>query len=128
MRIDVQKLKEKECEEYSCTGSTGIDYGDCPIGVAIALIGGKWKLPILYNLRGQTMRFNALKKALPGVTQKMLTQQLRELERDGLVGRKVYAEVPPKVEYSLTPIAKKLEPILDSMCSWGMEYRRLRGV
>jgi DNA-binding HxlR family transcriptional regulator len=120
----VQKLKE--CEEYSCANDTGIDYVDCPIGAAIALIGGKWKLPIMYNLRAQTMRFNALKKALSGVTQKMLTQQLRELERDGLVYRKVYAEVPPKVEYSLTPIAKKLEPILASMCAWGMEYREMR--
>lgn len=99
------------------------DYGACPIGSAIALIGGKWKLPVLYNLREQTMRFNELKKALPGVTQKMLTQQLRELERDGLISRTVYAQVPPKVEYALTPIARKLEPILAQMCAWGLEYR-----
>lgn len=115
--------EDQDCGPYVCK-----DYGVCPIGSAIALVGGKWKLPILYSLREQTMRFNALKKALPGVTQKMLTQQLRELERDGLISRKVYAEVPPKVEYTLTPITKKLEPILDSMCRWGLEYRKSRGV
>jgi len=102
------------------------NYGDCPIGRAIALLGGKWKLPLLYNLREHTLRFNELKKALPGVTQKMLTQQLREIESDGLISRKVYAEVPPKVEYSITPIAKKLEPILDLLCGWGMEYDEIR--
>jgi len=104
---------------------TSNNYGDCPIGLAITLIGGKWKLPILYNLREQTLRFNALKKALPGVTQKMLTQQLREMERDGLVSRKVFAEVPPKVEYSITPIAKELEPILGSLCGWGTAYKKV---
>jgi DNA-binding HxlR family transcriptional regulator len=102
-------------------------YGVCPMGSAISLIGGKWKLPVLYNLRDRTMRFNELKKALPGVTQKMLTQQLREMEQDGLLTRKVYAEVPPKVEYSLTLIAKKLEPILEKMCAWSTEYHALRG-
>jgi len=95
----------------------------CPILTAITIIGGKWKLPIIYNLREETLRFSELKRALPNVTQKMLTQQLRELERDGLISRKVYAQVPPKVEYSLTPITKKLEPILASMCEWGREYR-----
>jgi DNA-binding HxlR family transcriptional regulator len=102
-------------------------HGVCPMGSAISLIGGKWKLPVLYNLRAKTMRFNELKKALPGVTQKMLTQQLREMEQDGLLTRKVYAEVPPKVEYSLTPIAEKLEPILAKMCAWSTEYHALRG-
>lgn len=98
----------------------------CPVTSAISLIGGKWKLPVLYNLREKTLRFNELKKALPRVTQKMLTQQLRELEKDGLVARKVYAEVPPKVEYSITPIARKLEPVLAALCGWGMEYREVR--
>jgi DNA-binding HxlR family transcriptional regulator len=102
--------------------------GPCPISSAIALIGGKWKLAILYNLREQTMRFSELKKALSHVTQKMLTQQLRELERDGLLSRKVFAEVPPKVEYSITPIARKLEPILALMCAWGKEHRESRQV
>lgn len=103
------------------------DGGECPMGTAIALIGGKWKLPILYNLRYGTKRFSQLQKALPQVTQKMLTQQLRELERDGLIDRKVYAEIPPKVEYSVTLLTKKLEPILSSLCTWGVEYQKMRG-
>jgi DNA-binding HxlR family transcriptional regulator len=100
-----------------------LDYNNCPISTAIAIIGGKWKIPVLYNLREKTLRFSEIKKALPQVTQKMLTQQLRELERDGMITRKVYAQVPPKVEYTITPIAKKLEPILDSLCKWGFEYQ-----
>ena len=99
------------------------EYGDCPIGTAISIIGGKWKLPILYNLREETLRFSELRKALPQVTQKMLTQQLRELEKDGMISRKVYAQVPPKVEYSITPLAKKLEPSLELLCVWGREYQ-----
>ncbi|MCB1680467.1 MAG: helix-turn-helix transcriptional regulator [Rhodospirillales bacterium] len=95
---------------------------DCPVLTSIRVIGGKWKIPILYTLRQETMRFNELQKALPGVTQKMLTQQLRELEKDGLVSRKVYAEVPPRVEYTITPLARKLEPILCELCTWGSEY------
>lgn len=96
---------------------------NCPITTAITIIGGKWKIPILYNLREGTLRFSELKRALPNVTQKMLTQQLREMERDGLLVRKVYAQVPPKVEYSVTPIARKLEPILMSLCVWSKEYQ-----
>ncbi len=103
-----------------------IDYSDCPIGTAITIIGGKWKIPVLYNLREETLRFSEIQKALPQVTQKMLTQQLRELEKDGLVSRKVYAQVPPKVEYTITPLAKKLEPILDALCAWGREYQESR--
>lgn len=99
-----------------------LDYSKCPIGTAITIIGGKWKIPVLYNLRETTLRFSEIQKKLPQVTQKMLTQQLRELERDGMITRKVYAQVPPKVEYTITPIAKKLEPILDSLCAWGFEY------
>ncbi len=109
-------MKEK-CEES----------GDCPIGLAISIIGGKWKLPILYYLREETLRFSELKKKLPQVTQKMLTQQLRELESDKMVSRKVYAQVPPKVEYSSTPHARNLEPILDSLCAWGQEYQETVG-
>lgn len=95
---------------------------DCPVLTAIKIIGGKWKIPVLYTLRNGTMRFNELQKSLPGVTQKMLTQQLRELEKDGLVHRQVYAQVPPRVEYSITPLARKLEPILCSLCEWGLDY------
>ncbi|MDB2415022.1 helix-turn-helix transcriptional regulator [Rickettsiales bacterium] len=105
-----------------------IDYNECPIGTAITIIGGKWKIPVLYNLRDETLRFNQLQKALPQVTQKMLTQQLRELERDGLISRKIYAQVPPRVEYTITPLAKKLEPILDALCHWGNEYQKNKDV
>ncbi len=98
---------------------------DCPVLTSIRVIGGKWKIPILYTLRYETLRFNELQKALPGVTQKMLTQQLRELEKDGLVNRKVYAQVPPRVEYTTTPLARKLEPILSALCDWGSEYLKV---
>lgn len=111
---------------YNTIPEANCDLIECPMGTAISLIGGKWKLPILYNLRDGTLRFNELQKALPMVTQKMLTQQLRELERDGLISRKIYAEVPPKVEYSITLMTKKLEPILYSLCAWGMEYQELQ--
>ncbi len=124
MRTTVHKMKD--CNDFSCDSEHKMNFDDCPIRNALSLIGGKWKLPIIYNLRVRTMRFSELKKALPQVTQKMLTQQLRELERDGLISRKVYAEVPPKVEYTMTPIAKKLEPILFQLCSWGMEHREVR--
>ena len=102
------------------------ELSQCPISTAISIIGGKWKLPILYNLREETLRFSELKKALPKVTQKMLTQQLRELEKDGMISRKVYAQVPPKVEYAITPIAKKLESSLELLCAWGMEYQETK--
>jgi DNA-binding HxlR family transcriptional regulator len=110
---------------YNVTKDENCNSVECPMGTAISIIGGKWKLPILYNLRNGTLRFSELQKALPQVTQKMLTQQLRELERDGLISRKVYAEVPPKVEYSVTLLTKKLEPILYSLCTWGVEYQKL---
>jgi DNA-binding HxlR family transcriptional regulator len=84
------------------------------------VIGGSWKVPILWHLsQGGVKRFSALRRDLPGVTPKMLTHQLRELERDGIVLRKVYAQVPPKVEYSLTVSGKSLMPIVAAMCKWG---------
>lgn len=99
-------------KEYSCT-----------FEIAMDLIGGKWKPIIIWHLGTKgTQRFNELKKLLPQITQKMLTQQLRELESDGLVERKVYPQVPPKVEYSLTASGESLIPILRMMCSWGEEY------
>lgn len=95
----------------------------CPLQVAINVIGGKWKTIILYILRDETLRFGEIKKAIPKITQKMLTQQLRELEADGLVTRVVYPEVPPKVEYSLTEHAKELTPILNQLCVWGASLK-----
>jgi DNA-binding HxlR family transcriptional regulator len=93
-----------------------------PIEATLDVIGGKYKVVILYHLQGGTERFGALRRFIPSCTQKMLTQQLRELERDGLVNRKVYAQVPPKVEYSLTPYGKTLRPVLQVMCDWGIQH------
>lgn len=94
----------------------------CPMEVTLELIGGKWKALLLWHLMGGTLRFHELRTLVPQVTPKMLTQQLRDLERDGLIDRKVYAVVPPKVEYSLSEFGKSLIPILDIMCHWGSDY------
>jgi DNA-binding HxlR family transcriptional regulator len=91
----------------------------CPAEPTLAVIGGPWKVRILYHLFDRPHRFSELKRALDGCTQKMLTQQLREMESDGIVRRKVFAQVPPKVEYSLTPRGKTLKPIVEAMCHWG---------
>lgn len=91
----------------------------CAVEAAISLIDGKWKSVVMYHLLGGTMRFNQLRKTIPGVTQRMLTNQLRELEDDGLVSRRVYAEVPPKVEYSLSPLGLSMAPILKALKEWG---------
>ena len=99
----------------------GRSYG-CPVEVTLHVVGGRWKSVVLYHLLAQTRRFGELRKLLPGVTQRMLTLQLRELERDGIIHRHVYREVPPKVEYSLTPFGRSLEPILRAMLDWGLEY------
>jgi DNA-binding HxlR family transcriptional regulator len=96
-------------------------YG-CPVEATIDVIGGKWKSVILFHLLERTHRFNELRRLLPDVTQRMLTLQLRELERDGLISRTVYAEVPPKVEYNLTPFGDSLRPIILLMRDWGAEY------
>jgi len=96
--------------------------GQCPTEATLAVIGGRWKVPILWNLFKGTLRFGELSRSLPSATQKMLTQQLRELERDGLVLRKVYAEIPPKVEYSLTPLGRSLEPVLLALTEWGEHF------
>lgn len=93
----------------------------CPVEACFEVIGGKWKGVILFHLMGGTKRFNELLRLIPGVTQRMLTRQLRELEDDGIVSRKVYAEVPPKVEYSLTEFGRTLEPLLGYLQQWGKE-------
>jgi len=97
-------------------------YIECPVEATLDIIGGKWKGVILFILLSETKRFNELQKMLTKVTQRTLTNQLRELEADGLVHRKVYAQVPPKVEYSLTPLGRSLEPVLQNMKSWGLEF------
>ena len=93
----------------------------CPAEVTLAVIGGRWKVLILYQLFQGVMRFSELRRAVPGITQKMLTQQLRELERDGVVRRTVYPQVPPRVEYSLTPRGETLKPVVNAMCRWGVQ-------
>lgn len=94
----------------------------CGVEATLELIGGKWKGVILYHLTSGTLRFGALRRLMPGVTQRMLTRQLRELEDDGLVHRKVYAEVPPRVEYSLTNEGESLMPIIMELRNWGDRY------
>ena len=98
----------------------------CPAEITLSVINGTWKVPILFHLAKQTRRFSELRRDIQGVSQKVLTQQLREMERDGIVHRKVYAQVPPKVEYSLTVTGRSLLPVVKVMCQWG-EARRRRG-
>ena len=95
----------------------------CPVKPPLTLIGDKWKVLILRDLMPGTKRFGELKKSVGNVSQKVLTAQLRAMEESGLVNRKVYAEVPPRVEYSLTELGKSLKPILDSMRAWGEAYK-----
>ncbi len=94
----------------------------CPVETTLAIIGGRWKVLILQELFSGIKRFGELHRALAGITQKMLTQQLRELERDGIINRLVYAQVPPKVEYSLTEFGMTLKPILETMHEWGVRF------
>ena len=96
----------------------------CPVETTLTLIGDKWKVLILRDLLPGTKRFGELKKSLGGVSQKVLTAQLRAMEESGLVHREAYAEVPPKVEYSLTPLGLSLKPILDAMVDWGTGYQQ----
>jgi len=91
---------------------------ECPVEAALELIGGKWKGVILYHLMERTYRFGELKRVMQGITQRMLTKQLRELEPDGIIHRKVYAEVPPKVEYSLTDVGESLRDVMMMMRDW----------
>ncbi|RXJ68685.1 transcriptional regulator [Halarcobacter ebronensis] len=96
----------------------------CPVETALDVLAGKWKILILWYLRSETKRFNELQKLLPNVTQKMLIQKLRELEKDGIVQRVVYPVVPPKVEYSLTDYGMSLKPILKQLYLWGEIHKQ----
>ena len=95
----------------------------CPVETTLALIGDKWKVLILRDLLPGTKRFGELKKSIGSVSQKVLTAQLRDMEQNGLVHREVFAEVPPRVEYSLKDLGKSLKPILDAMWNWGEEFK-----
>lgn len=98
----------------------------CPVETTLSLIGDKWKVLILRDLMTGTKRFGELKKSLGSVSQKVLTAQLRDMEASGIINRKVYAEVPPKVEYSLTRLGESLRPVIDVMRSWGEDYKNAR--
>jgi len=95
---------------------------NCPVDAAISIVGGKYKVVILYHLISGTLRFNELQKLIPNATPKMLTQQLRELEASGLISRTVYPVVPPKTEYQMTEFGQTLMPVLESLCEWGKTY------
>lgn len=109
-------MSSKEIEDRVFSG--------CPVGVTLDVIGGKWKGIILYQLLSGTKRYNELRRLQPAVTQRMLTLQLRELEQDGIVHREVYKQIPPRVDYSLTPFGRTLEPIIVAMKEWGEHYEQ----
>jgi len=94
-----------------------------PVELSLYILGGKWKIPIIWSLKDDSKRYGELRRSLPKVTHKMLTQQLRELEEAEIITRKVYPEVPPKVEYSLTLLGKSVIPVIDLLSDWGEEYR-----
>ena len=96
---------------------------ECPVATTVQLIGNKWKLLIIRNLLDRPQRFTELKNGVPGISQKVLTDNLRAMEGDGIVSREVFAEVPPRVIYSLTDIGQSLLPIIDAMADWGNSYK-----
>ena len=97
----------------------------CPVETSLLMIGSKWKILILRNLFQRPWRFNELKKSLTGISQKVLTETLRAMESDGMIHRTVFAEVPPRVEYSLTELGKSTKPILDALETWGENYKKI---
>lgn len=104
------------------TKTETIQRASCPVERTLEVIGGRWKVLILRELFLGVRRFGQLHRALQGITQKMLTQQLREMEEDSIIHREVYLQVPPKVEYSLTPLGQSLKPIIDAMHEWGVRH------
>ena len=102
-------------------------YYSCPVELTLSVVAGKWKILILWHLRGATLRFSELRGAMPDITDKMLSQQLRELEEEGLIHREVYPVVPPKTEYSLTAERQRMVPVLTAMQQWGWTTRSARG-
>lgn len=98
---------------------------ECPVATTVQLIGSKWKLLIIRNLLQRPWRFNELRKTLPGISQKVLTDSLRSMETDGIVTRTVYPEVPPRVEYALSELGESMRPIIKSMEAWGIDYKQI---
>jgi DNA-binding HxlR family transcriptional regulator len=105
----------KTARSYDCAPG-------CPVEATLDLIGGKWKCVILFHLQDGALRFNVLRRRLTGITQRMLTKQLRELEQVGLITRRVYAEVPPRVEYRLSPLGESMRPVIETLKGWGETY------
>ena len=97
---------------------------ECPVATTVQLIGSKWKLLILRNLLQRPWRFNEIKKSLPGISQKVLTDSLRSMEKDNIITRTVYPEVPPRVEYSLSDVGETMRPIINAMANWGEDYKK----
>ncbi len=98
----------------------------CPVATTVQLIGSKWKLLIMRNLLARPWRFNELQRDLEGISQKVLTDSLRSMEADGIITRTVYAEVPPRVEYSLSELGESMRPIIHSMETWGKHYKEMK--
>ena len=96
----------------------------CPVATTVQMIGSKWKLLIMRNLLARPWRFNELKKDLEGISQKVLTDSLRSMEADGIITRTVYPEVPPRVEYALSDLGESMRPIIKSMETWGLDYKK----
>lgn len=119
-KISPERIMDKEIE----LGPRYEEECDVYVGETIRVLGGKWKLSLLHELVGQTRRFNELRRALPDISQKMLTQQLRELEEEGLVERKVIPDTPPKVEYTLSAYGETLRPMFAVMFDWGANHHR----
>ena|SRR5215472_15476001 len=100
-------------------------YPKCPVEQALDIVGGRWKSILLFHLlTNPFLRFSDLRRRVPGASQRMMTRQLRELERDGCLERKHFSEVRPRVEYSLTPFGRTLKPVVNALCDWGLEYAR----
>jgi len=117
------KTKLESCSDG---GKPGPIEEHCPVAATVKLIGGKYKTLILWNLLEQTLRFSQLSRAIPCATPKMLTQQLRELETNGIIQREMFPEIPPRVEYSLTDFGRSLRPVLEAMHAWGRGYLDLK--
>lgn len=103
-----------------------LDFANCPIAYTMNIIGGKWKPVILNRIQRGINRFGVLQKSMPGISKQVLTAQLRELENAGLLSRKVYAEVPPRVEYGLTESGKSIFPVLEALEKWGLKQRKMK--
>ncbi len=122
MSTTIKELRSPDSSTQTSTQTSTQGRLTCAVETTLKVIGGRWKVLILRELLVGIQRFNQLHRSISGITQKMLTQQLRELEEDGIVHRQVYAQVPPKVEYSLTPLGESLNPVLEAMHEWGLKH------